>query len=127
MWMAYVTPTKVVDFVTAINYLHQQFSNLAFDVHHKAIYGMGTFLSKEECNEFEGRDDTATFDDLLDSKIGLIDILNLIKGIQFGSFIHVVNSSFPQEFGELYLNDDEESKDNDDYADDENEDTGLEK
>lgn len=48
MLMAYVKESKIVDLKSTVENIRQQFSNLAFDTHHEAIYGIGRFYTYEE-------------------------------------------------------------------------------
>lgn len=44
MWMAYVQSIEIFDFKSTTDNLNQQFTNLAFDAYHEAVYVMGKFL-----------------------------------------------------------------------------------
>lgn len=51
MWMCYVKEVEITDLESGVRNLSQKFSNLQFDAEHEAVYGMGRFLSEDECNE----------------------------------------------------------------------------
>lgn len=68
--MALAEEIKIIDFVSAIENLHQQFFYLSIDAHHEDIYGTGATLLMVECTELGNRYDAATeaCEDLFETK-----------------------------------------------------------
>lgn len=51
--MAYVVEVEITNLKTVVAHLQQKFSNLVFDAHYEAIYGLGRFYTHEEGEELD--------------------------------------------------------------------------
>lgn len=124
MWMAYIEEIEVKDFKSAVENIRQTFSNLAFDAHHEAVYGMGAFLQPEECIKLGHRYDAGrdACDDLLDSEIGLIEWYNILKNNNLDNYCYDIKQHLPTAFCEIYLKDEIKPTDYDWHISDEDDD-----
>lgn len=121
MWMAYVTEKEITDLKSGVENIRQEFSNLAFDAHHEAVYGMGKFLSMEECNRLGDRymDGESICDNYLDGGITITQLVQQLKENDLHFFLSKVREYLPPALmllvppkEEGVASDDEESQEN---------------
>lgn len=59
MWRAYSSVVSVTDFKSALDYICDELSKNIFEYEHEAVYGMGRYLSEEECNSVASENEKA--------------------------------------------------------------------
>lgn len=123
MWMAYVQEIEIVDLESAVKNLSQQFSNLAFDAHHEAIYGMGRFYTYEECEKIGDTYDKAeeVCDEYLQGKRSISFLVHELADLEMYSFLKKLKPYLPPSLVIVCDSDDSESEESD-HSDDENND-----
>lgn len=104
MWMAYVDSIEVLDLKSGVRSLRQQFSHLEFDALHEANYGMGRFMSMEECNDLGDRYCGAkeSCDDYIEGKISLYKLASNLQFLDLVSFLNQIRQYLPRDLYEFY-------------------------
>lgn len=104
MWMAYVDNVEVVDLKSGLQSLNQQFERLAFDAFHEANYGMGRYLSPEECevlgNKYENAQTICT--QCLDGDITIEGFIKKMLEMDFGRFLIEIVKYLHKDLIKLY-------------------------
>lgn len=96
--MAYVKDIEITDLESAVKHIHKEFSNLSFDAHHEAIYGMGRFYTYEECEELGDTYDKAVSfcDQYLDDEIPLSRLVHELLDLKMYSFLTKLKPYLPR-------------------------------
>lgn len=122
MWMAYIEEIPIVDLNSAIQYLHQTFSNLSFDAYHESNYGMGRFYTMEECIQLGEKYDKGeeACSKCLSNEIGLIEFGNQLQNAGLGNYLYHIKEHLPEGVRQRFCPDgDDEDDDDDDDKDNE--------
>lgn len=112
MWMAYVNEIEIKDLKSGVKFLSQKFSNLSFDAHHEAVYGMGRIMSPEKCDQLgdkydKGEDFCQKF---LDGEIDIVKLCNELEDLELETFLYPLKNFLPEWISSLYFPDSDNEK-----------------